>query len=315
MTRYFLATNDVESTSIRYNKQRSATAEAVLKQGMPLLLEVYRHLDIRATFFFTGEIAEQYPELVRMVVSDGHEVACHGYSHEDEFAFDRMGYHSQLEHLTKAKAILENISASAVVSFRAPALRVNEFTPRALEAAGFLIDSSISPQRADSFLSFGALKKINRLFAPRLPYHTAINSLAAKGNSPIFEIPISALLVPYIGTFMRLAPGATKTLRSVLHRETMLNGKPVNFLIHPNECILEDDSDAMARRSSNPLKYLLAEKLRTALKQKNLGSNALLLYKDQLEYFNARGYVFCTLQQYRNEYLNLKEDKHATKTA
>lgn len=314
MTRYFLATNDVESTSIRYNKQRASTAEAVLKQGMPLLLELYKQLDIRAAFFFTGEIAEQYPELVKMVIPDGHEVACHGYSHEDEFAFDRLGYHAQLEHLKKAKAILENISGMEVVSFRAPALRVNEFTPRALEAAGFTIDSSISPQRADSFLSFGAFKKLNRLIAPRMPYFTASNNLAAKGNSAIFEIPISALLVPYIGTFMRLAPGLTKALGNLLHKEATLTGKPVNFLIHPNECILEDDSDTIARRASNPLSYLLAEKLRTALKQKNLGSNALLLYREHLEFFRAEDYAFCTLRQYKNEILKLHEDINATKT-
>ncbi|MFO7659660.1 MAG: polysaccharide deacetylase family protein [Candidatus Cloacimonadaceae bacterium] len=301
MKRYFLATNDVESTSIKYNKQRDITAAKVLSEGIPKLLELYKSLDVKSTFFFTGEITSKYPEIVRMVLPDGHEVACHGYSHEDEFAFDRLSYHEQVKQLTKAKALLEDISGTEVISFRAPALRVNEFTPKALEDTGFEIDSSISSQRADGILSFGALRKLNRLIAPRIPYFTGRHCLAQKGNSQIYEIPISAMVFPYIGTFMRIYPILTKMLREFLHLESSGTGKPVNFLIHPNECILEDDEDTVARRSDNPVKYLLAEKFRTYLKQKNLGEKTLQLYKEQLEYFQAKGYSFCTLAQYKKE--------------
>lgn len=304
MKRYFLATNDVESTSIRYNKQRIQTAEKVLKDGMPALLELYRNLQIKATFFFTGEIAEKYPEIVRLVLPEGHEVACHGFSHEDADAFDLMGYHAQIEHLRKAKRILEDIAGEKVVSFRAPALRVNEFTPRALQDSGFEIDSSIASQRADSFFSFGAFKKLNRLTSPRRPYFTAINDLARRGESNILEIPISALAIPYIGTFMRINPTLTGLLRKLLCREAMLTGKPVNFLIHPNECIVEDDPDITIRRSKNPLQYLLAEKLRIVLKKKNLGTAALEIYSKELEYFREKSFGFVTLQQYKTENYN-----------
>jgi hypothetical protein len=301
MQRYFLATNDVESTSIKYNKQRDLTAEKVMREGMPVLLNVYRELGICTTFFFTGEIAEKYPDVVRMVIPDGHEVACHGYSHADADAFDRLGYHEQVKQLIKAKDILEDISGTQVVSFRAPALRVNEFTPKALEDTGFVIDSSIASQRADSFFSFGALRKLNRLSAPRKPYCTSRHNLAVQGDSTIYEIPISALLIPYIGTLMRVSPKACAYLRAALHRETLVTGKPINFLIHPNECILENDEDTVERRSANPLQYLLADKLRTGLKQKNLGPDAVTLYREQLEYFKSKEYAFLTLAQYKDE--------------
>jgi len=301
MQRFFLATNDVESTSIRFNKQRKLTAEKVMREGMPALLALYREFGIKATFFYTGEIAEQYPDLVRQAMQEGHEIACHGYSHEDRFAFDQLGYNDQVNQLRKAKKILEDITGEEVISFRAPALRVNEFTAKALETVGFQIDSSISSQRADNFLSFGALKKMNRLWAPRLPYYTAKNNLAHKGNSSILEIPISALLVPYIGTVMRIAPSLTMTLAKVLHKEAVLTGKPINFLIHPNECINEEDEDIMERRSANFIQYLLAEKIRHGLKQKNLGSIALQLYRQHLEFFHKQGYAFCTLKQYKQE--------------
>jgi len=35
-----------------------------------------------ATFFVLGWVAARHPELVRMIHARGHEVACHGYSHE-----------------------------------------------------------------------------------------------------------------------------------------------------------------------------------------------------------------------------------------
>lgn len=299
MQRYFLATNDVESTSIRFNKQRAITAEKVVGEGIPLLLNLYRELGIKSTFFITGELAEKYPDAVRMVIPDGHEVACHGYSHEDADAFDLLGYHEQKKQLEKAKGILEDISGTRVVSFRAPALRVNEFTVRALEDTGFEIDSSIASQRADNLFSFGALRKLNRLSAPRLPYFASKNSLAAKGDSSILEVPISAFIIPYIGTFMRLNPAITGYLRSLLHREAQLTGKPINFLIHPNECILENDDDEMGKRSENILKHLLADKLRTYLKQKNLGLAALALYKEQLQYFIEKGFKFSTMSNYK----------------
>ncbi len=309
MPRFFLATNDVESTSISFNKQREATAEKVLHEGMPALLDLYRHYNIRATFFFTGEIAEQYPELVRMIIPDKHEVACHGYSHADEYAFDKLGYHDQLNHLRKAKAILEDIAGTRVISFRSPALRVNEFTPQALQEAGFEIDSSISSQRADSIFSFGTMQKMNRLAAPRKPYFTSNHNLARRGKSGIYEIPVSAFAIPYLGTFMRISPFVTRRLRNLLNWEAHRTQKPVVFLIHPNECFVEQDNDIAARRSSNPVKYLLAEKLRTSLKRKNLGAATIDLYREQLNYFVEKDYSFCTLTQYRNGAIQKQEDQ------
>jgi peptidoglycan/xylan/chitin deacetylase (PgdA/CDA1 family) len=301
MKRYFLATNDVESTSIKYNKQRNITAEKVLKEGMPILLDIYKTFGIKATFFFTGEIAEKYPDIVRMILPEGHEVACHGYSHEDNDAFDKLGFHAQVEQLSRAKNILEEIAGVKVSSFRSPALRVNEFTPQALIKSGFTIDSSIASQRADSIFSFGTLKKLRWIKAPRKPYFTSAVNLAQRGNSSIFEIPISALLVPYIGTAMRISPGLVNHIRQMLDKEAGLTGKPINFLIHPNEFIIESDIDEIANRSKNPITHLFAEKIGHALKMRNLGEPAKELYRKQLTFFKEHDYSFLTLSQYKEE--------------
>ncbi len=47
----------------------------------PRILSILARFDARATFFLIGERAEQYPEIVRAIVDDGHEVGNHTYRH------------------------------------------------------------------------------------------------------------------------------------------------------------------------------------------------------------------------------------------
>lgn len=234
-----LITNDVETTSILNHRLDDRTGELVLKQGMPRLLDLYDKYNVKATFF-TGHIAKLFPDVVKMILPYGHEVGSHGYTHEVNQAFDVLSFKLQKEHLYKSKAILEDISGHEVITFRAPAARVSQDTVKALLESGFKIDSSISSQRLDMFMSFGALKKLNWLTAARLPYFTAGDNIFKKGNSELLEIPISALGFPYIGTFMRIAPSVNRLTRNLLHMESKYNNRPFVFLTHPNEFIDEE---------------------------------------------------------------------------
>ena len=47
------------------------------KHGTPLILDVLKKHDIKATFFFTGDSARKNPEIVHMVRDAGHEIGCH----------------------------------------------------------------------------------------------------------------------------------------------------------------------------------------------------------------------------------------------
>lgn len=298
MKNYCLITNDVETTSLWNHKLSDKTGEIVLKEGMPLLLEAYKSHNIKATFYFTGHIAKLFPEVVSMIIPYGHEVGCHGLTHEANKAFDVLSLNEQIEHLKKAKDILENISGHNVISFRAPALRVNENTPIALSATGFKTDSSIAPQRIDMFLSFGSKKKLKWLTAPRSPYFTQKNDLSKKGDSDIFEIPVSSFLLPYAGTIMRLSPCITGFIRYMLSIESKKTGRPLVFLTHPNEFIDEEiETLKIQRRAKGYFSYLLGDKLRYHLKLKNLGKKALPLLNDQLDYLSKVNFKFITAKE------------------
>ncbi|MCP5004243.1 MAG: polysaccharide deacetylase family protein, partial [Planctomycetes bacterium] len=46
------------------------------------ILEILsREGNIKGTFFILGWVAEKYPELVKDIDTDGHEIACHSYRH------------------------------------------------------------------------------------------------------------------------------------------------------------------------------------------------------------------------------------------
>ena len=149
---YALLTNDVETTSIWFNSLRDETGKLVFEKGMPILLDLYSKYGIKSTFFYTAYIAKLFPEIVRMAVNNGHEVGSHGKSHIKENGFDIMPYKKQKSHLEYSKKLLEDISGQEVVSFRAPALRVNNDTVKALIETGYKYDSSVASQRFCSLL-------------------------------------------------------------------------------------------------------------------------------------------------------------------
>jgi peptidoglycan-N-acetylglucosamine deacetylase len=292
----------VETTSIWLNTLRNETGEKVLREGMPELLDIYERHGVKSTFYYTGYIARLYPEIVKMAAESGHEIASHGKSHLKENGFDVMPFHRQKRHLIETKKLLEDISGQEVISFRAPALRVNGKTARALIEAGYKTDSSVASQRFDFFLSFGARTKFNWLIAPRKPYRTDPDNIFKKGNGPLVEIPLSAFIFPYLGTTMRIFPGLTNAHRNLLHIESSRTGKPIVFDIHPNEFIDESDEPRqITARSGNPVAYFLQDWLRSNMKVKNLGPSAIPLYEQQINYFRNRNYKSVTVKTYCEE--------------
>lgn len=297
--KYFFISNDVETTSLWNHNLNDETGYKVWKEGMPILLNLYEKYNIKSTFFFTGYIAKLYPDIVKMIQPYGHEVGCHGLVHHSDQAFDLLSLSEQIEHLKESKAILEDIAGEEIISFRAPAIRVNYDTPLALATTGFKIDSSIASQRLDFMFSFGSKHKLNWMLSPRKPYVSSATNLARKGNSDLMEFPINSLILPYVGTFMRISPQLSNFTRYLLNIETRLRNTPISFVIHPNELIEEEIvNNKIQRRAKNYLSYLLADKLRYKLKLRNLGLKAAPLLEEQLTYFQKRGYSSITYKEY-----------------
>ena len=109
-----------------------------VEKGLPILLDILSRHDIRATFFVTGQTAEKFSDLIR-ITSKKHEIACHGYAHEE---FNMLSAEDQFKSIERATRVLTKITGRRPVGFRAPRFRANLDTFAALERAGYLYDSS-----------------------------------------------------------------------------------------------------------------------------------------------------------------------------
>jgi peptidoglycan-N-acetylglucosamine deacetylase len=116
------------------------TSTRGMEVGLPKLLDLFEKEGVKATFFVTGKMAEQYPDMVRRILKDGHELGCHGYTHT---RFDRMETEEARTALWQAGKVLKKFS-KRLVSFRAPNLQFPEKYLKLLEEEGFLYDSSLA---------------------------------------------------------------------------------------------------------------------------------------------------------------------------
>ena len=293
-------TNDVEHTSVS-GEVFPRIATQVDEEGLPRLLDLYDKYGVKSTFFVLGQLAELKPNIVKQIIAHGQEVGSHGMQHDYRRAYDVMSYDEQVVELRRSKNLLEQISGQEVVSFRAPALRVNSDTAMALREAGFRFDSSVAPQRMDAFMSLGGSNKKQWLHAPRAVSETAPDNLARAGKSGIVEVPISSYGVPYIGTVMRIAPHVlTPLTREILYRESIRKNTPITFLYHPSEAVQEIYEEFTPRhRAQSRIGYLLSDVLRARVKLRNLNMNALNLLKRELQFWQQKGADFMQIQQVR----------------
>ncbi|NJE12230.1 polysaccharide deacetylase [Thermococcus sp. LS2] len=108
-----------------------------MEKGLPKILDLLNEKKVKATFFFTVEMARKYPNLTKRVVDEGHELGCHGFNHE---RFDKLEKNKAEMIIKKSLDILREFGD--VVSFRAPNLHFPHYLFPALRENGVFVDSS-----------------------------------------------------------------------------------------------------------------------------------------------------------------------------
>lgn len=116
-----------------------------VKRPTKFILKTLKDRKIKATFFILGEVAQWYPDLVKAIAKDGHEIACHGMHHQD---LTIIGKYRFAQELSESRQILEKLSGQKVMGFRAPNLVVTKWLTEVLIDQGFKYDSSICPGRS-----------------------------------------------------------------------------------------------------------------------------------------------------------------------
>lgn len=152
-----------------------------VKKGVPILLDMFAGLNIKGTFYFTGDSAKENPEITRLTAASGNEVGCHSLYHEtigDEL-FPIPGVKPLLSHeieprLKLATEWVRDAGGVHPVSFRCPRLWGSTDVVNALEKLGYVSDAS--------YPMYFYRKQF-------IPYYPSRNNWLEKGNSPVLEIP------------------------------------------------------------------------------------------------------------------------------
>jgi polysaccharide deacetylase family protein (PEP-CTERM system associated) len=127
------------------------TRECRVVRNVDRILAMLDQHGTKATFFTLGWIAERYPELIRRIVAEGHELASHGYGHERASEQTAAAFFADIN---LAKLILEDLAGQEVKGYRAPSFSIGQHNLWAfdcLERAGYRYSSSIYPIRHDHY--------------------------------------------------------------------------------------------------------------------------------------------------------------------
>jgi polysaccharide deacetylase family protein (PEP-CTERM system associated) len=203
------------------NRTEWNSRECRIEHTINTILEMLDQHNTHATFFTLGWIAERYPQLVRQIVKQGHELASHGYGHER--ASDQTP-DSFLTDIHLAKILLEDVSDKEVFGYRAPSFSIgtgNLWAYESLIRAGYRYSSSVYPIAHDHY---------GTPDSPRFAYTTLAR---------LIEIPITTLrwmghnFPAGGGGYFRLLPYALS--RWMMAYVNTQEHEPCIFYFHPWE--------------------------------------------------------------------------------
>jgi polysaccharide deacetylase family protein (PEP-CTERM system associated) len=192
-----------------------------VERNMDVLLNMFKENSTHATFFVLGWIAERYPNMVKRIVTEGHELASHGYGH---LRATDQSPNEFLEDIGRAKKILEDISGIEVRGYRAPSFSIGSTNPWAFDcllSAGYRYSSSVYPVQHDHY---------GMPDAPRFPYYS---------REGLLEIPITTArsfgrnFPAGGGGYFRFLPYAAS--KFVINKVNRDDRRPAIFYMHPWE--------------------------------------------------------------------------------
>jgi polysaccharide deacetylase family protein (PEP-CTERM system associated) len=202
-----------------------ASLEFRAERSTDRLLEMFAEKNVKATFFVLGWVTEKSPALVRRIHDAGHEIACHGLTHELVY---RQTPEVFRDETRRSKAMLEDTIGAPVVGYRAASYSITSKSLWALDILcelGFKYDSSIFPIAHDRYGIPGADQRPGAIAAPN--------------GARIVEFPLSTrsvlgVRVPVAGGgYFRLLPyWFTRWALAGVNREDAM---PFVFYLHPWE--------------------------------------------------------------------------------
>jgi polysaccharide deacetylase family protein (PEP-CTERM system associated) len=201
------------------------TREYRVERNTEVILQLCQEKKVRGTFFILGWVAEKSPQLVKRIANAGHEIACHGFSHQLIYTQTQDVFR---EETLRAKHFLEDVIGKPVTGYRAASFSITRQSLWALDVlidAGFEYDSSVFPIRHDRYGIPGAAPEPNRITAPS--QRTLVEFPMSAATFFGVQVPVSG------GGYFRILP--YWVTRAGLKQINEKAGRPFTFYLHPWE--------------------------------------------------------------------------------
>jgi len=187
-------TFDMDADSLVHlaHPQKSPTmisTTSMLRYGpqiaVPRILDTYRRLGLKQTFFVPGWCVEQYPAAIDAMIADGHEVGHHGYIHEWAYDSGREEEHYWLQRSIRA---IEKATGQRPRGSRSPMYSFSKHTAELLAREGFLYDSSLMGDDVPYVLSSQSGRLVE------LPSHWGMDDYPQYAHTPDldYSVPVKA---------------------------------------------------------------------------------------------------------------------------
>ncbi len=108
--------------------------------AIPRILDLYRQYDIKQTFFYPAWCMERYPHLVEKILEGGHEIAAHGYLHENP---NQLTAEVELYWFERQIEVIRSMTGQKPRGWRAPLYNFSKYSADYLMDQGFLYDASL----------------------------------------------------------------------------------------------------------------------------------------------------------------------------
>ena len=108
--------------------------------AVPRLVKMYAEYGIKQTFFYPAWCMEQYPHLVDVILEGGHEIAAHGYIHENA---NQIHPDDEIYWFEKQIEVIERMTGQRPRGWRAPLYNFSENSLDYLIENGIQYDASL----------------------------------------------------------------------------------------------------------------------------------------------------------------------------
>ncbi|MDO4267885.1 MAG: polysaccharide deacetylase [Eubacteriales bacterium] len=112
------------------------------RRAVDRILDLLERKHITCSFFIPGQIADRYPDMVRKIDSQGHEIGFHGYDHESSMYTDRSR-EEWMAVIEKAQNSFERIIGKRAKGYVATSCDFQKDAPQIWHEMGFSYSSSM----------------------------------------------------------------------------------------------------------------------------------------------------------------------------